>query len=249
MADKIREKFYPLRNDEWLEIAKKLTHSELLILYHLRTLEPFGDKLTESSTKDVAEATGISQRSVQRALIKLAEMELIDLQIQKFAFRLRSKSQATETTDSDSAVAMTTTVSRKRQPCRVNDSRVAQTSPLSDSTSETPTVRDLHISKTLKTYSDLKDSLSDKTRESFEKFCFRKIEESSFKIASPQSWLKKHYLEYWEEFSRKHPEAAGVEKSSATAEPDEFMTAEYLQKIYSTDWKNAADHFGIEYQE
>jgi hypothetical protein len=176
-------------------------------------------------------------------------MELIDLQIQKFAFRLRSKSQATAVSDSDSAVAMTTAVSRKRQPCRDDDSHVAQTSPLSDSTSETLAPTEFPPSKTLKTYSDLKDSLSEHARESFEKFCFRKIEECSLKIASPKSWLNKHYLEYWEEFSRKHPEAAGVEKSSATAEIDEFMTAEYLQKIYGTDWKNAAAHFGIEHQE
>ena len=114
----VKEKFYRLLNDEWLSVAKKLTYTELVVLYHLRTLEPWGDKLTQSTTKDVAEATGISQRSVQRALIKLADLKFIDLQIQKFVFRLRSKCVATDIND-DKAVASTSSVSPTRRPCPI----------------------------------------------------------------------------------------------------------------------------------
>ena len=154
MQSKIEGKFYPLKNEEWLSVAKKLTHSELLVLYHLRTLEPFGDKLTESSTKDVAEATGISQRSVQRALIKLADLELIDLQIQKFAFKLRSQSQASDTdvatgmTVSDSAVASASSMSPKSQRCRTKVKAVAEKSEVSRPSCETVAASDFHGSKT-----------------------------------------------------------------------------------------------------
>jgi len=171
MQSKIEGKFYPLQNEEWLSIAKKLTHSELLVLYHLRTLEPFGDKLTESSTKDVAEATGISQRSVQRALIKLANLELIDLQIQKFAFKLRSQSQASDIdvatgmTVGDNAVASASSVSPKSQRCRSKVKAVAEKSELSRSSCETVAASEFHGSKTSSDSYKTNQTLSEATRE------------------------------------------------------------------------------------
>ncbi len=180
---KIEGKFYPLQNKEWLTTAKALNRSELLILYHLRTLEPFGDKLTESNTKDVAKATGISQRSVQRALIKLEELELIDLQIQSFSFRLRSKHlPTTEKEDSndavltnDTGVASATILSRQRQSCRVsgnlvasNDNLVASAAAMSQSSSETLALQGVQSSKTLQTLQTKKDfsqTLSEAERE------------------------------------------------------------------------------------
>lgn len=171
MQSKIEGKFYPLQNEEWLSVAKKLTHSELLVLYHLRTLEPFGNKLTESSTKDVAEATGISQRSVQRALIKLADLELIDLHIQKFAFKLRSQSQASDIdvatgmTVGDSAVASASPVSPKSQGCRAKVKAVAEKSGLSRSSSETVTASEFHGSKTSSDSYKTNQTLSEATRE------------------------------------------------------------------------------------
>ncbi len=162
---KIEGKFYPLQNKEWLTTAKKLNRSELLVLYHLRTLEPFGDKLIESSTKDVAKATGISQRSVQRALIKLEELELIDLQIQTFSFKLRSQhltNDATPINDTDDASSPT--LSHHRQSCRVTGNLVAMkdtndASPaiLSQSSPETFTEQEFQPSKTIKTNKTKKD--------------------------------------------------------------------------------------------
>jgi DNA-binding transcriptional ArsR family regulator len=248
---KIEGKFYPLQNDEWLSVAKKLTHSELLVLYHLRTLEPFGDKLTESSTKDVAEATGISQRSVQRALIKLADLELIDLQIQKFAFKLRSQAVisdsdvATIMTIGDSAVASTSAVSRQSQPCRAKVTAVANSSPLSDSIAETVATQGFESSKTLKTYSDLLKTLSEGMRESFEKFCLKKIEECSFKIGSRKAWLNKHGVEYLEEFKEMYSEAlSNPERIAPKAElaPPDITT---LKKMYGENWESAASYFGL----
>jgi DNA-binding MarR family transcriptional regulator len=163
---KIEGKFYPLQNKEWLTTAKKLNRSELLVLYHLRTLEPFGDKLIESSTKDVAKATGISQRSVQRALIKLEELELIDLQIQTFSFKLRSQhlteNDATLINDTDDASSPT--LSHHRQPCRIignlvamKDTNDASPAILSQSSPETFTEQEFQSSKTIQTIQTKKD--------------------------------------------------------------------------------------------
>jgi DNA-binding MarR family transcriptional regulator len=70
-VSKIQGRFYPLQHDEWLFVTKKLTNSELLILYYLRTLEPFGDKMTEVTTKSISTNLNLSQRTVQRALKEL----------------------------------------------------------------------------------------------------------------------------------------------------------------------------------
>lgn len=272
---KIEGIFYPLKNEEWLHIARKLTHSELLVLYHLRTLEPFGNKLTESSTKDVAEATGISQRSVQRALIKLNELELIDLQIQKFAFKLRSQSQTTEESDSDSAVANSSAVSPTRQPCRDKDSAVANSSPLSDSSFETLAPRDFLPSKTLKDFYKTNQTLSEgegernlifwKNLDGVNKTQIRQyahmiaIPKLPIKPTLPDTWISKHCMELFNqmmvdvEFQKSSSgkcseNSPSVENQPATPEPNYFSIAD-LQKMYGADWKAAAVHFGIEYQE
>ncbi len=124
MPQKIEGKFYPLQNEEWLKLCNLLTHSELKVLLHLRTLEPYGDRYQESSTADVASVLGISQRSVQRALLRLSELELIELEITKFRFKTKSK-LATPTSPSDTHDANATPMSRQRHPCRVNDTHVA----------------------------------------------------------------------------------------------------------------------------
>ena len=207
MQTKIKPPFYPLKNDEWLSVAKKLTHSELLVLYHLRTLEPFGDRMTESSTKDVAEATGISQRSVQRALIKLAELELIDLQIQKFAFKLRSQAVSTDEPtptnetlgDRDDAIKATG-MTQSRQRCRQKDKAVANSSALSDSPAETCTPRDFSPSKTNKT----NQTLSEATRErnlilfkSLSEEVQKEIKRYGYAIAIPKLPVKPTLSDAW----------------------------------------------------
>lgn len=40
---KIQGKFYPLKSEEWLESINKLTHSELKILYYVRSLDPYNN--------------------------------------------------------------------------------------------------------------------------------------------------------------------------------------------------------------
>jgi hypothetical protein len=129
----------------------------LLVLYHLRTFEPFGDRLTELTTKDVSEALSISQRTVQRAIVKLHDLELIDLEIRSFAFKVRTQ-HATRMTDSDTHVAPTSPVSLKRHPCRASVTHVAPASPVSKTQLETFTNQEFQIPHTIHTYSDLKDT-------------------------------------------------------------------------------------------
>ena len=221
---KIEGKFYPLRNDEWLELGRKLTRGELLVLFHLRTLEPFGDRLTESSTKDVSEAIGINQRSVQRALIKLKDLELIDLQFEKFSFRLRTK-HATPMSHDDTHVALTTPMSDSNDThVRFNDTHVALTTPMSDSTSETLTQSGSDFPHTLKTYKEFFNTLSEPERERFLNFVNKKIEGFTKPIASVNDWLaapdssgSPRFEDYYSQFKKSPHEVRNRELQEAEA--------------------------------
>lgn len=68
---------YRLTSDEFLAINSQLTNAQLRVYLHYKTLDPFGDRRVEICTKAIAEALGITQRSVQLALNKLSSMGLL----------------------------------------------------------------------------------------------------------------------------------------------------------------------------
>ncbi|MBW4619296.1 MAG: helix-turn-helix domain-containing protein [Cyanosarcina radialis HA8281-LM2] len=218
---KIAGKFYPLQNLEWVELSQKLNHSELRVLYYLRTLDPFGEKFKEASTKAIATSLQISQRTVQRAVLKLAELELIDLEITRFNFRVRSQHaihQAVNTTvgngiavptsalSSDVDVASATSTSLERHPCRNGDTNVAAASPKSRPKPEKLMADKSYDLKTNKTYSDFLKTLSESEREKFMAFCQRKANEMPEKVVLVESWSAAHFEEllgmYWQVYSR-----------------------------------------------
>jgi Mn-dependent DtxR family transcriptional regulator len=62
----------------------------------LKTKNSFEEKLIEANTQEIAEDLEISRRTVQRALVKLQQENLIDLVIDQFKYRITSKSISTE---------------------------------------------------------------------------------------------------------------------------------------------------------
>ena len=95
---RIDGKFYPLQESEWVNLIKKLNYSEIKVLYYLRSIDPFGDRFKEFHTKGVAKTLELSIRSVQRALNKLAELELIDREIATFHNIVRATRTVVEST-------------------------------------------------------------------------------------------------------------------------------------------------------
>ena len=196
-STKIQGKFYPLQHEEFLNLNRILTQSELSVYLWLKTNDPFGEKLMEADTQEIAKDLGISRRSIQRALVKLREENLIDLVINKFKYRMKSKSLkiegksevATPMSPDDIKIAQTTSGSSQRHPCRSNDTHVAKVSPVSPSSSETQSGTRFQNSKTNKTYLDFKDSLSEGERENFLKF----VEEETNNLERPindlEAWL------------------------------------------------------------
>ena len=109
---------------------------------------------------------------------------------------------------------------------------------LPDKVSKTP--------QTIQTYSDLLQTLSEGQRESFEKFCSKKIAEFPFKIASKKSWLNKHGAEYLEEFKETYSEAlANPEVIAPKTEISMLVDIPYLKRLYGNGWEEAARHHGL----
>ena len=71
-AKKIQGKFYPLKSEEWLNSINQLTHSELKVLYYVRSLDPYnnGINLTPAQiARDLStEKTKMHRSTVGRAL-------------------------------------------------------------------------------------------------------------------------------------------------------------------------------------
>ncbi len=155
---KIEGKFYPLKHEEFIYLSRKLTSSEFSVYLWLKTNDPFGDKLVEADTKAIAVDLNISRRSVQRALVKLAQEKLIDLVITKIHYRVRSiptsdthVAEVSPMSPSDTHVAGVSPVSPERHQCRPSDTSVAQVTPLSPSSPETIAEQASQLSKTIKT--------------------------------------------------------------------------------------------------
>jgi len=103
---------YRLTSDEFLTINSKLSDAQLRVYIYYKTLDPFGDRRVEICTKAIAEALGITQRSVQRCLNKLASMGLLVWEKAK-SFIMRHGCR-----QRDTAVVKATSVSSRRQEDR-----------------------------------------------------------------------------------------------------------------------------------
>jgi len=73
---RIQGKFYPLQHEEFIKLNKRLTQSELAVYLWLKTNDPFGDKLIEASTKQIADDLNIGRRTVQQAKVKLQNFDV-----------------------------------------------------------------------------------------------------------------------------------------------------------------------------
>ncbi len=194
---KIQGKFYPLQHQEFLNLNRSLTQSELSVYLWLKTNDPFAEKFIEADTQEIANDLGISRRTVQRALVKLQEEKLIDLVINKFKYRMKSKSPkiedksetATPMSPDDIKIASATPGSSQRHPCRSNDTHVAKVSSVSPPSSEIQSGNSFQISKTNKTYLDFKDSLSEEERENFLKFVEKETNNLERPINDLEAWL------------------------------------------------------------
>ena len=82
---------YPLTNAEWLNAVTELKPAELIVLYHLRTMTPFGDRLVNLGVREMARVLKMNPGTVSRALKRLDVLEYIDLELTQVNVRILSK--------------------------------------------------------------------------------------------------------------------------------------------------------------
>ena len=201
---KVQGKFYPLQHQEFLKLNQILTQSELSVYLWLKTDDPFGGKLIEADTQKIAEDLTISRRTVQRALVKLQQEDLIELVISKFRYRLKSKSApqsennseikddsqlTTPGSSDDSEIVSTTPASLQRHQDRLDDSKIALTTPMSPLTLESKIEQEFETPKISKTYIDFKKTLSEDESENFLGFVKEVIKNFQQPINDLEAWL------------------------------------------------------------
>jgi DNA-binding transcriptional ArsR family regulator len=260
---RIHGKFYPLQHEEFLKLNKRLTQSELAVHLWLKTNDPFGDRLVEASTKQIGDDLNVSRRTVQRALVKLRDENLIDLIITKFQYRVKSlppenisepetsESKVKETlrvatpgSPSDTSVAIGTRMSPSVQECRHQYENVAISTRMSPPQPETQSEQKLENPKTLKTYSDFKNSLSEEERENFFNFVKEKISNLERPINDLEAWLASknaakqnrweiYYRSYQEErINETHKTTKHSENGAGSAlEAKKLAIAKFRQKM------------------
>ncbi|AFY74754.1 transcriptional regulator [Synechococcus sp. PCC 7502] len=74
-------KFYPLEHKEWTEVRQNLKPVEIVVLYHLRTLDPFGDRTMRINVTELATELKINRSTCSRALKTLCNEGYITLQL------------------------------------------------------------------------------------------------------------------------------------------------------------------------
>jgi|GEM_PF-1663226 len=227
---KVPGKFYPLQHQEFLKLNQILTQSELAVYLWLKTNDPFGGKLIEADTQKIAEDLAISRRSVQRALVKLQQEGLVELVISQFKYRLKSKSApqsennfevkddlqvATPLSPDDSKIVSKTPASLKRHQDRSDDSKIALTTPVSPSSSETKIEQEFQTPKISKTYIDFKRSLSENESENFFRFVKEAIKSFQQPIQDLEAWLAsktKAGQNRWEVYFQKYQSSKKARK-------------------------------------
>jgi hypothetical protein len=229
---------------DWI-IKNGLSKTESKLFFYFLKLDRFGDKPVRLKVAEILLATGIGKTAYHAAIAKFEALGWFDFKHTDVTISnqigLSSSEKRTEKPESRTEKPESRTEKPESRTEKVNQNSEKPENqppePLPDKPFETP--------HTIHTYSYFLQTLSDQERESFRKFCERKIRESDFKIEIPSAWLNKHYLEYWEEFKQRY--------SHLVESPQPFkaerLTLQYLKAFYRINWKDAAIHNGYSPEE
>ena len=240
---KIQGKFYPLKSSEWIDSITQLTHSELKILYYVRSLDPYNNGIDLSASqiaRDLSTDKNKMHRStVGRALKSLDRKGFINMELIKVRIKvnprgfltdqeaesepdLKPKSEAKNDVVAtqpccDHATDVVTT-QQNVQPRNKECAHATESAPTQQSEAETKSQQQVQEPKIFKTYTDFKDSLSEGERENFLEFVRKKAENLEKPINDLEAWLAsktKAKENRWEIYYRSYQE----EKTSQRKKP------------------------------
>jgi len=234
------------------EIIKHgLSKVESKLFFYFLKLDRFGDRPVKVKVAEILLATGVGKSVYHTAIAKFERMGWFgfkpsEVEISNFCTPTKkSEKSESQSEKSESQSEKSESQSEKsesqseKSESQSEKSEFKKLKPLPAQVSKTP--------QTLQTYSDLLHTLPEGQRESFEKFCLKKIQECSFKIGSRNGWLNKHGAEYLEEFKETYsyalanPEVIPPKK----ALPFDIPDIPYLKLAYGDGWKDAAIHYGL----
>jgi hypothetical protein len=232
-----REFYVQIRDDILDQIMEHgVTTAQSKLFSYLFKLTRFGDRAVKTKVREILLATRLSKSAYYVAIAKFERLGWFsfthaDVEISNFCTPTKkSTKQDYQSTKQDYQSTKQDSQSTKQDSEKLK--------PLPAQVSKTP--------QTLQTYSDLLHTLSEEQRESFKKFCLKKIQECSFKIGSKEAWLNKHGAEYLEEFKETYSYAlANPEVIPPKAAPFDIPDIPYLKRVYKDGWKDAAIHFGL----
>ena len=232
-----KELYVQIKDEVAYQIIKQgLSRAESKLFFYFLLLDRFGDRPVKVKVAEILHETGISKSVYHLAIAKFQKrcwfcFTHSYVQISNFCTPTKkSKKQESQSEKQEFQSEKQESQSRKQ------DSEELE--PLPAQVPKTP--------QTLQTNSNLLHTLSEEQRESFKKFCLKKMQECSFKIGSKQAWLKKHEAEYLEEFKETYSYAlANPEVIPPKATPFDIPDIAYLKRMYGDGWKDAAIHYGL----
>lgn len=137
---KIEGKFYALKNEDHLRACRELTPAQRDIFYHLKSLDPYGDRFLNITIIGIARLLKLSRATVSRALKALDNLGWLELELiyVRVAVRMREGNKSYKDEQKCLGSDITDTL------CDISDT-VPTLEPLSDIGSKPP--------KTIKTLS------------------------------------------------------------------------------------------------
>src|SRR4028118_1509867 len=239
-----REFYVQIRDDILDQIMEHgITTAQSKLFSYLFKLTRFGDRAVKTKVREILRATTLSKSAYYVAIAKFERLGWFnfthaDVEISNFCTPTKkSTKQDSESTKQDSESTKQHSESTK-QDYQSTKQDSEELKPLPAKVPKTP--------QTIQTYSDLLHTLPEEQRESFEKFCLKKIQECSFKIGSRTAWLNKYGAEYLQEFKETYSYAlANPEVIRPKATPFDIPDIPYLKLAYGDGWKDAAIHYGL----
>jgi hypothetical protein len=224
-------------------IKHGLSKVESKLFFYFLKLDRFGDRPVKVKVREILLATGVGKSVYHTAIAKFQRMGWFgfkhsDVEISNFCTPTKKSGKSESQSGKSEPQSGKSESQSGKSESQSGKSESQNLEPLPAKVFKTP--------QTLQTYSNLLNTLSEDQRESFKKFCLKKIQECSFKIGSKEAWLNKHGAEYLEEFKETYSYAlANPEVIPPKAAPFDIPDISDLKRFYGDGWKDAAIHFGL----
>jgi hypothetical protein len=232
-----QELYVQIKDEVADEIIKHgLSKVESKLFFYFLKLDRFGDRPVKVKVAEILLATGVGKSVYHTAIAKFERMGWFgfkpsDVEISNFCTPTKKSEKSEPQSEKSESQS-------EKSESQSEKSESQKPKPLPAKASKTP--------QTLQTYLDLLHTLPESQRESFEKFCLKKIQECSFKIGSRTAWLNKYGADYLQEFKETYSYAlANPQVIAPKPLPFEIPDIPYLKRIYGSGWKDAAIHYGL----